>query len=197
MRATELPTCPRLILPKPASLRVETALQNIKDKMLDKIAEYKEKNCDSKGYTKSNLTESEMKGMQELRSKMNNKEIVVSKTDKTGELCVDTIENYSEAVKVHTENDRKVGWEEVQNIEKSMIDHLRFFNKMFSVGSNHDHELRVSQASTSSNCPPPTLDIFKEDSQEGAAWNGICWSPWQASLCCKCGTQLKVRPLSQ
>ena len=36
MRATDIPTCSRLVLPQPATLKVETLLENIKEKLMDK-----------------------------------------------------------------------------------------------------------------------------------------------------------------
>ena len=76
---------------------------------------------------------------------------------------VDTIENYKEAVNVHTEGDETVDWDKVSSIEKTMNSHLKVYNKIFSVGVQHNHEDRVSSASTSTNVPPPPLYILRKD----------------------------------
>ena len=105
MRATDLPTCARLKFPKPAPMRVETVMQNIKDKLLVVTQEYRNKSCNENGWPESNLTTNEIKGLKEIKKKMNEKEIVVTKFDKSCELCVDSLQNYSDAVKVHTADD--------------------------------------------------------------------------------------------
>ena len=43
--------------------------------------------------------------MKELKEKIKRKEIVVFKSDKSGKMTVDSMENYSEAISVHTEGD--------------------------------------------------------------------------------------------
>ena len=93
---------------------------------------------------------------------IDNNQIVVTRSDKSGELCVDSIENYEEAVKKHIGDDREIDWDRVKQIENELNKHYKQFNKMFSVGEDHNHELRVSQASTSTNCPPPSLDVMRK-----------------------------------
>ena len=100
--------------------------------------------------------------MNELKQKINNKEVAVFKTDKCGKMSIDTLENYAEAVKVHTEGDKEVSWKEVRKIEENNNKHLKHFNKIFSVGSNHNHEDRIAQASTSTNCEPPPLYVLRK-----------------------------------
>ena len=50
-----------------------------------------------------------------------------------------------------------------------MNQHLQQFNKMFRVGSNWNHESRVSGASTSTNVPPPPLYGLRKDHKNVAA----------------------------
>ena len=45
LRATELPTNPRLHLPKPCPLRQEVAMAETKAKMLEKVHQYLNENC--------------------------------------------------------------------------------------------------------------------------------------------------------
>ena len=56
VRATNIPTCQRIFPPKPATIRREVIMQNIKDKMINKVKEYKEKNCNEKGWIKKSNT---------------------------------------------------------------------------------------------------------------------------------------------
>ena len=53
VRATDIPTCQRIFPQKPASMRRESIMQNIKDKMLNNVEEYKNKHCNNKGWIKT------------------------------------------------------------------------------------------------------------------------------------------------
>ena len=59
VRATDIPTCQRIFPSKPASMRRETIMQNIKDKMLNKVEEYKNKHCNNKGWIKTKIVRKE------------------------------------------------------------------------------------------------------------------------------------------
>ena len=144
-------------------MRVEAVIQRIKDQMNDKVVEYTQKHCNEKGWTKSNLNKEEIDGMKEAKAKIKNKECVFFKTDKSSKLCVDSVQNYAEAVSEHTVGDRIIDWDEVSSIEKLMNNHLKVFNKMFSVGVSHNHEDRIASASTATNVPPPPLYILRKD----------------------------------
>ena len=52
IRATDLPTVQGLYPPKPSTIRREVIMQNVKDNMLNKVCEYKEKHCNEKGFIK-------------------------------------------------------------------------------------------------------------------------------------------------
>ena len=47
-----------------------------------------------------------MNGLKKVTNRIRNKEVVVSKTDKSSKLCIDKVENYKEAVDDHTTNDQ-------------------------------------------------------------------------------------------
>ena len=133
-------------------------MQSIKDKMINKIREYKETNCNEKGFIKKgNVSRAVSDGIKSIKERTKEKEIVVYTTDKTGELSVDTTTNYVEALSAHTVNDTKVNKKKVKSLENKCNDHLKQHNKMFSVGSTFGQEQRVSNASTATNVPAPPL----------------------------------------
>ena len=84
--------------------------------------------------------EKEREGLKETRNKIKEKEIVVSKTDKSGLLCADSISNYKEAEKVHTKDDKSVDWKTVQKIESNMNEHLKAFNRMLDLTNMVTHK---------------------------------------------------------
>ena len=142
LRVTDLPTCQRLYPPKPATITKEIHLQNLREKLLRKVEEYKQKRCNKTGHIKeSNLSRMEFEGLKEIKE---NKEMVVFSTDKSARLAADSIENYEAALHEHTKDDTKVGEKEVRKIENKMNNHLKYFNSMFRVGETWGHEDRIS-----------------------------------------------------
>ena len=96
-------------------------------------------------------------GIKSIKERIRDKEVVVFATDKTGELSIDSTSNYLDALKEHTVNDRKIDKKTVKTLENRCNDHLKQFNKMFSVGATFGHEQRVANASTATNVPAPPL----------------------------------------
>ena len=91
LRVTELPTCLYPIYPpKPTTITKELHLQNLWEKLMRKVEEYKEKRC-----------------LKEIKEKIKNKEMVVFCTDKSNKLAADSIRNYETALNEHTKHDTK------------------------------------------------------------------------------------------
>ena len=108
-----------------------------KTKIMNVVREFRHTQTEH-GWPKNNLEKKEIEGIKEIKDKIKKKELVVFKTDKSSKLCVDDVENYKEAVKVHTKDDEIVDWKTVQKIENNMNDHLKAFNKMMNVGTKPD-----------------------------------------------------------
>ena len=144
-------------------MRREIIMQNIRDKMLYKVKEYKENKCNSKGWIKKkNVSAAEDRGLKEIREKVKDKEYVVFKTDKSGKLSADTVQNYEETLQEHVQDDTKISAKKVRDLERKCNSHLKQFNKMFRVGETWRHQKRVSDASTATNVPPPAMQQSSE-----------------------------------
>ena len=63
-------------------------------------------------------------------------------TDKSGMFCVLTKEQYIEAGNVHTNKDRKIGLDEQGEVERALNGHMRWWNSIWSLGSNWKQEER-------------------------------------------------------
>ena len=190
LRATDIPTVSRIFPPKPASVKIEKVIDNIKVKLLETVAEYSEKHCDSKGNIKDqNVTREELKTLKDLKKDIKEKKVVVSTTDKSGRFSVDSTDNYLEAVMNHTRNDLEVEEERVRQVENKMNQHMRQFNKMFMVGKSHKHEARVESATHSTNTAAPPLYGLKkdhkpaEDPTKGPAVRPVCASNESPNSC--------------
>ena len=158
MRATDIPTVQRLYPPAPATIKQEKILDNIKEKLLDTVQEYKSKHCDSKGKFKNhNLSRDEMIGVKEIKKDIKEKKMVVFTTDKSGRFSADTPDNYEKAIKQHTTKDLEIDNTRVKQIENKVNQHMRQFNKMFKVGSIYSQKDRVTKATLSTYTPAPPL----------------------------------------
>ena len=139
-------------------------MQNIKDKMLNKVKEYKENKCNDKGWIKkANISKAEDEGLKKVRERVKEKEIVVFASDKTGHFTADTVPSYLDALNEHIENDTKVNEKKVRNIERKCNHHMKQFNRMFRVGATWRHQRRVANATTSTNVPPPPVYGLRKD----------------------------------
>ena len=164
MRATEIPTVPRLFPPQPGTVKQETIFENIKAKLLETAKKYRDKHCDEKGNLKRhNINSVEAEGLKEIQEKVKKGDLVVFSTDKSGRFSVDTPRNYEEAVHQHTTNDVEISSEGVKLRENQINLHMRQFNKMFQVGVDHGHEIRVTGATMSTNVQPPPLYGLRKD----------------------------------
>ena len=132
----------------------------------NQISKYRAEHCNDKGYPKSNLETSEKLGIKETKQKIDNKECLISKTDKSNKLSCDSLDNYKSAIEKHTENDNIIDHKTVKSIENKLNDTLKILNGIFNVGSDTDrknNEDRVHLASISTNVPPPPLDGLRKD----------------------------------
>ena len=164
MRATEIPTVARLCPPKSSTLKKEKVLESVKNKMLETVSDYQKQYCNVQGkIKKQNISKSEEKAIKDIKKKVKDKDIVVFTTDKSGRFAVDTPENYERAVMDHTVNDAQIGKERVRQIETKINQHMKQFNKMFRVGTEHAHEKRVEMATQSTNTPAPPLYGLRKD----------------------------------
>ena len=131
---------------------------------METVSIYQNQHCDHKGKIKNqNITKTEERTIKDLKKRIGEKEVVVFSTDKSGRFTIDKPNNYQEAIIQHTVNDNEVEEEKVKQIENKMNQHMKQFNKMFSVGTSHDHENRVEMATHSTNTPAPPMYGLRKD----------------------------------
>ena len=124
-RVTDLKECSRVTLPKPLKENDE-ALIEIRRGVTRKIfEEYRDANC-KKDQQKSNLTKDEEEGLKSLMKKIQKKDILVLKTDKSGKFFVVSQDEYRKMGAVHTSKDKMISMKEVVEIEKQLNGHCTF-----------------------------------------------------------------------
>ena len=85
-----------------------------------------------------NLSDGEKKGLDSLRKRIQNEEILVMKTDKSGKLSVTTREKYLEMGDEHVKGDEEIGRDKLREIDKTMSDHATAWVGIWGTGQNHD-----------------------------------------------------------
>ena len=165
LRATDIPTVQRLIEPKLGPISKEVVMESTKQKLLECARAYKATHCKREGEIKGdNLSMDERQGLKQIKKEIKDKKVVVFTTDKSGKFSVDTPDNYNVAVQKHTMKDEEmIGEDEERKIENKMNHHMRQLNKIFQVGSTHEHESRVMGATMSTNTPAPPMYGLRKD----------------------------------
>ena len=126
IRATSIKTVQHLILPPPGNVRQEASLQWQMESMMRAAEEYEKEFCNQKGEPPSSLTSQELRGVKEVRNMVQDGRAVVFPTDKSGMMCIDSLDNYSEALSVHTANAEIIDRKQVEKLETKMNQHLKW-----------------------------------------------------------------------
>ena len=99
---------------------------------------YMTRYCDDKGRIKiDNMTRSERRGFFKLAKRVKANDIVISTTDKSGEITISSYASYMEQGQVHIKNDTKVSWEEVNDAKHRVLCHTKVLTSVFNTGEAH------------------------------------------------------------
>ena len=141
-KATDNKHNTRVHLPKPLDPHQEAHLEVRITEWKKAFKEYKEKNSDEKGNQPSNLSPAQRRGLASLKKRIEEGEIVVCPTDKSGKLAVMSLELYEAAGRIHTTNDIEVDFDQIKEVEKRTNGHCSMLIKIFNIGSDWLHESR-------------------------------------------------------
>ena len=120
-----------------------------------------------------NLSKREKRGLRLLRKRISRGEIVVLKSDKSGQILAMKKEEYLEMGRSSNSKDRKVVRQEIKDIEKRINDHTRMLCKVFNAGENHDHLERIINSKVvNSEATAPKYFLFKDHKKE-EAWRPV------------------------
>ena len=156
-RVMDIPENNRVTLPKEVEQKVENELGMLREiigKEFDKYkAEIEEKEKKEgielekrKNQENLNLTKQERRGLRKLKKRLDGKEIVVLKTDKSGKLTLMNREKYLELGKLKNKNDKQITRLELRNIEKRINEHSTFWTKIVNAGEAHNHFNRIKNS---------------------------------------------------
>ena len=108
----------------------------------------------------------EKRGLKKLKSRIENKELVCLKTDKSGKLTLMKREEYSKIGKDCV--DREIGREEIKSIERRVNEHTRIWAKILNAGEDHGHHSRITNSKiVNSEVTANKYYMFKDHKRDG------------------------------
>ena len=120
-RVTDMPTNRDIRIPDPAEPNIETVLDNISCKVITVANNYIKNKCDNKGnILHRNLKPDEQRGLRSLMKKVREKELIVQKTDKGGDLALNSTENYLDSLRPHFQSDPDLSWDDHAKLESEL-----------------------------------------------------------------------------
>ena len=144
MKATDMKMNKRIIMPELDDDEEEIRRSNVKHNLKQIFMNYREKNCDKYGnILENNLDVKQLKSIKELKTKINNEGLVCYKTDKTGKLAVDTLENYSSKMEKHTKDDINITEKKITTIENKLNEHMDYWVGMTNTGESTGQTKRI------------------------------------------------------
>ena len=162
---TDLPTNKQVGVPSLAANKVEIQMAAIEAELVQQTKDYLEKKCDRKGVpTESNLNKAQTEGIKELIEMTKNENVIVTETDKSFKLSLDTVNEYFIMAEPHISKDKAVTEKEVAAIEKLMNGLSFQLCRIFGVCTAWDK--RAKGAMTNKNLPPPCLKLCHKDHKE-------------------------------
>ena len=83
--------------------------------------------------------------------------------DKSGKLCVASIEEYVKMGLVHAGKDKHISWGKIEEIEKQINGHSIAWFKMHGTGENHGHKDRVIDSKVTRSKNRSTMYVVYKD----------------------------------
>ena len=165
-RVTDLKHNAYVILPPAQEIDYESLLELRRQKQSQIFEDYVKTNCDEKGRQKANITKQQARGLKKLRKRIEEGELIVCQTDKSGRLCVMPMGMYVEAGDSHTASDLEVDGEFVKKTHRKLNGHVSMWIKCLNMGEDWKHQdrLRETQINHSNNVAP--LYLLVKDHKE-------------------------------
>ena len=106
----------------------EASLTLCRERLNEVMKKYKE----GEPKSGSNLTKEQKRGLNKLRKRVKDKEIVCFQTDKSVSISVDTPQNYIESMRPHLEGTIESSEEEYDKTEKLLNAHMQIWSRVMS-----------------------------------------------------------------
>ena len=159
LRPTDLKTNKSIFIPPLAPNKVEIEMAAIEGEIVQTTNHYIQELCDKKGYPKEeNLTKENKAGIAELKEECKNGAVVTT-TDKSSKLNLNTLESYEKMGEPHVKEDRIVEDKELKKFENVMNGHAYQLCRILRTCTAWEKGARTKSAMTNHHlpfsCPPP------------------------------------------
>ena len=123
MKVTHLPTNKQVILPETLDNREESKLLAFKAEVMQITSNYISSHCDSRGNQKMNITADQLRGVNSLKKRCKQEDLVIMETEKSKRLSIMTKPNYIASTEPHIRDDLKVSGTGLVSIERLLNGH--------------------------------------------------------------------------
>ena len=168
-RVTDCKANSRVILPRALPNEEESKLEVLRMELLEEHRRWTTEHCDCSGNQEGNLSKEEKAGLKSLRKRINEGDIVVLPTDKSGKFAIMSMSTYMLAGEVHTSKDTEVCLGEVQSNQRKLNGHVSMLCKIFKIGSDWQHEGRVRETMVNNSLAVAPLYLLYKD-HKGWTW---------------------------
>ena len=147
-RVTDLPYNRRIQVPEPRDEMIEIVLANIKSRSASAAKQYTEDNCDKSGniIKNQNLEKDELAALASLKNRVNDGEVHIMATDKSGKLACESRDQYIASMEPHVSKDSIISLEDRTKLERQLNGHTLQLGRILKIGENHNHWDRVKSA---------------------------------------------------
>ena len=167
LRATDFKNNKRVILPKPGDDNEEIRRTNLKGELRKIVIKYRQEKCDKFGnLLDNNLSETQLKNMKNLKTRIKQEDLVCSQTDKTGKLTLDTFKNVTEKMEKHIKDDKVINEKQVRTIENKLNNHMQYWVRILQPGKNNNQTKRVKSNLVTKDNQVPILRGTSKDHKE-------------------------------
>ena len=165
-RVTDMKENSRIYLPKPLPAIEEAKIAIRRETFENVFKTFVKEKCTEKGEQKTNLTWSQKKGLRSLKKRVDEGEIIIMMTDKSGKFAVADVESYLDMGRVHTAKDREVDPDIVRRTQKLFNGHTSMWLKFMSIGENWEHEDRMRESCLQETCSVPPMYLLDKDHKQ-------------------------------
>ena len=103
------------------------------------------------------MSNSQDEAIKNIKKKMQNDNLCIYETDKTGKFVMDSVENMKKKMKVHIENDKVINHKEVTKIENKLNNETRTWVKMMNISEKFKQKQRTMTNLVTTKNPIPIL----------------------------------------
>ena len=164
LKATDMRNNKRIVMPELGTDEDEIRRSNVKHELKEVFLKYRKEKCDKFGnILENNLDKEQMSSIKELKTKIKEDGLVCYKTDKTGKLAIDTLENYATKMNKHIKDDIEITEKKMRSIENKLNEHMEDWVGFTGAGENNQQTKRVkSNLKTKGNQPPVLRGTSKD-----------------------------------